>query len=411
MATTSLTSLDFSWFRTHLLTDILPRWLELAPTPSGFFRSTFDRQWRYTGPAEGTLVSQSRLLYTFATGYRLTGDPAYADAVARGAEFLLRHFRDEQHGGWYWSCHETGGVLDDAKDSYGHAFVIFGLAHAADCLGDDALRRAAVETWEVVHGPLTDAHGGLLPKTSRDFSQRLAAHSTQNPMMHLFEALLALGDAEGLGEIHTCARGIADFVLDCRHRCRARARTAPESSGSCGAVQARALQPEVALSCGIPEMYLPDWTPLPTASGGRVDIGHQFEWAYLLSSAVERGFAGSYLDEANALLDFGLRFGYDLANGGIVADAAQEDNRIIRAEKGYWQQCETIRALMHHAALRGRAELWEPCQRTLDYSRRELIDPEFGGWYGGSDLHKGSTWKLDYHITGMCVEGMRLGHI
>ena len=381
MPNASPSALDFGWFRAHLLAEILPRWLALAPAPSGLFRCDFDRQWRHGGSAAGTLVSQSRLLFNFATGHRLAGDARYRDAVAHGAEFLLRRFRDEEHGGWLWSCDENGAVLDDAKNSYGHAFVILGLVHASDCLDSKALLRTAVETWEVVRRSLLDAHGALLRKTSRDFSQRLVANSTQNPMMHLFEALLALGDTEGLGEIHTRAREIADFVLGCRHR---------------------------AHSGGIPEVYSPEWVPLPTTNGGRVDIGHQFEWAYMLSSAVERGFPASYLDEANALLDYGLSVGYDAENGGICTDVAQEDNRVIRADKGYWQQCEAIRALMHFAALRGREDLWDPCRRTLEFCRRELIDPEFGGWYGGPDRHKGSAWKLDYHVTGMCAEAVRL---
>ncbi|MGD8239259.1 MAG: AGE family epimerase/isomerase, partial [Armatimonadota bacterium] len=207
---------DRSWFKEHLLSELLPRWLASAPTDSGLFLPHLDRQWRRQPESYGTIVSQGRLLYNFAVGYELTGDDEYAKAVERGARFLIRSLRDDKHGGWFWSCAADGTVLDDAKDSYGHAFVVFGLAHAGKCLGDDACGQAALDAYEVLTRPLRDEHGGLIPKTSRDFTRRLDADrivNSQNPMMHFFEALLALADAYGLQQMYGAARSVADFIL------------------------------------------------------------------------------------------------------------------------------------------------------------------------------------------------------
>jgi mannobiose 2-epimerase len=158
---------------------------------------------------------------------------------------------------------------------------------------------------------------------------------------------------------------------------------------------------------GLPELYTEDWSPLPTAEGGRVDIGHQFEWAYLLSAAVERDFPQAHLSDAFALLDYGLRVGYDAGEGGIFADASLA-GEVIRPQKGWWQQCEAARAMMHFAALRGRDDLWEPLERTVAFIRREFVDPEYGGWYAGRSREKGNPWKVDYHVVGMRQEAMRL---
>ena len=202
-------SFDFAWFKGHVL-GLLAKWLG-AVTDEGMFLPHFDRRWKRREEGEGTLVSQSRLLYNFARGFELTGEEAYLDAVEQGARFLLDRFRDDEHGGWFWSCARDGSVLDRKKDCYGHAFVIFGLSHAARATGDEDLKRAALETWDVLKTRFRDGHGGFARSMSRDFSRADEARS-QNPIMHLFEALLALGDLEGAGHIHKGAEEVAGVV-------------------------------------------------------------------------------------------------------------------------------------------------------------------------------------------------------
>ena len=164
----STTVLDLGWFRTHLVGEILPKWL-LAVTPQGLFLPHFDRQWRPLNRKFGTLISQCRLLYNFSQGYALTKDTVYRDAVAAGAQYLLSHFRDTKYGGWYWSCNLDGNVRERYKDSYGHAFVIFGLAHAYQCTGDSALQEAMLQTWETLNSRFRDTAGGFNGRMTEDF--------------------------------------------------------------------------------------------------------------------------------------------------------------------------------------------------------------------------------------------------
>lgn len=90
--------------------------------------------------------------------------------------------------------------------------------------------------------------------------------------------------------------------------------------------------------------------------------------------------------------------------------------KILSRRKGWWEQCEAIRALMHFAILRNRANLSEPFEKTLAFAKRTFIDRRYGGWYGtcepSGDLdreNKGTEWKVDYHVVGMCREAVRLG--
>ncbi|MEK6569938.1 MAG: AGE family epimerase/isomerase, partial [Bacteroidota bacterium] len=165
----------------------------------------------------------------------------------------------------------------------------------------------------------------------------------------------------------------------------------------------------------LPETYTLDWSELLLEQGGRVDIGHAFEWSYLLSSAVERGFPEVYLSHALNFLEYGMRIGYDPVNGGVFAQASPE-GKVLSRRREWWDQCEAVRALLHFAILRKRDDLWEPLERTIGFFKKYFIDSDFGGWYqtvepdGDVVSHdKGNEWKVDYHAVGMCTEAIRLG--
>lgn len=380
----SSSPLNLTWFRTHLLDEILPKWLT-ASTPEGLFLPHFDRQWTPQNQNFGTLVSQCRLLYNFAQGHALTQDTAYATAVETGADFLLRHFRDTQHGGWFWSCNLAGEPIEDRKDSYGHAFAIFGLAHAYHCTGDPKLQEAMLQTWEIVATRFRDAHGGVYWRMTRDFEPADDTKS-QNPVMHLFEALLAASSVGGADHLLPEARKLGDFVLEQLVRPTDRR---------------------------LPEIYDVDWQEL-TASPGRLDIGHAFEWAYLTSWAVEQGLPDHYLHFGNSFLLYGLALGFDWQNGGIYSPASPQ-GVLMDARKGWWEQCEAIRTLAHYAIHHQRADLWEPLAKMMHFVQRYCVDAEYGGWYGSlkadgtpNQTAKGNEWKLDYHVVGMCTEIIRL---
>ncbi|MFH1708710.1 MAG: AGE family epimerase/isomerase [Planctomycetota bacterium] len=140
----------------------LEHWRSLAPTPSGFLRSGFDRQWRPQCPAHAGLVTQSRLIYNFAIGTALTGGRHYMDAVRSSARFLIERFRDPVHGGWFFAVDETGAPVDTAKDCYGHAFAVFGLAHAAAATGETDFITAARETLGVIETRFRHPNGGYV---------------------------------------------------------------------------------------------------------------------------------------------------------------------------------------------------------------------------------------------------------
>ena len=127
---------SLSWFREHLVDELLSCWYKAAINKTGFFYPNLTCNWNRKAKAIGTLVSQSRLLYVFSQGYLITGKPEYKEAVNSGAGFLIRYFKDHEYKGYAWSCSENGEVVDYTKDAYGHAFLILGLCLAYRATGE-----------------------------------------------------------------------------------------------------------------------------------------------------------------------------------------------------------------------------------------------------------------------------------
>jgi mannobiose 2-epimerase len=233
---------------------------------------------------------------------------------------------------------------------------------------------------------LREDSGLFRPKMDRAYS-RVIDQNCQNPMMHLFEALLALHDATGSKDVFRDAQAHADTIFS---------RLYDQREGR------------------LPEYYERDWKPSPPERRGYLELAHQLEWAFLLSHAVEKGFPKRYLEIGGRLLDYGMKVGYDKEAGGVFSRGDYQGNA-MRGAKGWWEQCETLRALMHYAALRGRKDLWPAFDQTLQFAKQTLIDAEYGGWFYSYDpsgarrrTAKGSVWQAGYHVSGMYSEALRL---
>lgn len=375
--------IDVAWHRQDFVHGLLGHWGSVAPTASGFMRSAVDRRWVAAARQPGQLTDQARLVYTFAVGFELTKEPRYLDAAVRGTDFLLQRFRDPVHGGYFLAVAEDGTVVRDAKRSYGHAFALLALSHMARVTGEKRYREAALKTWQEIDTSLRDPVGGFRTELPRNFSQaqtgQAGATGTQNPIMHLFEALLALHEATQDPAALAGAKGVADFVVY------------------------RLLVGTADGGAYIPEWYGADWKPLATREqGGHTDIGHQFEWIHMLRTAEQRGMVGVYGPIANRLLKFAVEKGYDEIEGGVFTTMFP-DGALAR-DKNYWQQCEAMRAfLMVAAGGSGELEAWRRYEQTLSLVRSQFTDTSNGGWFPKACKPGGcSDAQVEpYHMAGL----------
>lgn len=380
--------IDAAWHRQSLIDGHLARWLARAPTESGLFRANFTRTWQPKESPGADLTTQGRLIYALLAGYEVTGDQAYLAAATHGADFLLERFHDPVHGGFFNRVAADGRILDDAKHTYGHAFALFALSHLYRVTGEGRFRAAALLAWQEIDRGLRDAAGGFRASAPRNFGPS-TGKNTQNPVMHMFEALLALCEATGDPEAVRGATGVGNFVL------YKLMKGFPDGSAA------------------IPEWYDEAWQPLATAdSGGYTDLGHQFEWSHLLLKAQDVGVTGVFTAASGRILQYALKVGYDDMNGGSFDRIYPEGT--VDKEKYWWPQAECLRALMAAATAGGRSDLWRRYEQTLALVRSEFIDAENGGWrfaerrICAQSRERCPDSQFDpYHMTGMHLAAIR----
>ncbi|XHS79303.1 AGE family epimerase/isomerase [Burkholderiaceae bacterium UC74_6] len=349
-------NVDAAWHRQALVDHALKPWLERAPQPDGFMRTAFARDWQPLPNAalRQDVINQSRLVYALASGFMVTGDRRYLQAARSGADFLQLRFHDEVQGGYFTMISANGTVLNDRKRSYGQAFVILAFAQMAQATGEARYKELALKAWREASAGLLEPSGGLVDRTSRDFKPEDPGH-TQNPVMHMFEALTLLTEVTGDASARAATRALGDFVIN------------------------RLMQGLPDGSARIPEWYDTDWKPFPTREkGGYIDLGHQFEWVHLLYRAQRLEISPIYGGVAERILQYALKEGYDEIDGGAF-EKTYPDGGTERA-KHYWQQLECLHGLMAAASADPRRELWRRYEQTLDLVRKQFVDTQHGGW-------------------------------
>lgn len=386
--------IDIEWHKGNLVDGLLAHWMAVAPTESGFMRTAFDSQWKPREQQPGYLTEQCRLIYSMIIGYEVTKDKRYLDAANRGANFLLSRFHDPMHGGFFQRVAPDGKVILEGKNLYGHAFALLALSHMFRVTQEPRYRVAALQTWVDIDTGMRDAKGGFTGDLPRNFVRPTAGgngSNSQNPLMHLFEALLALHDATQDPIAIQGAKGLADFVIY-------RLLTGTSDDGAY-----------------IPEWYDLDWKPLPTREkGGYTDLGHQFEWSHMLWAAEKRGLPAIYSLSGERILKFAIKHGYDEMDGGVFT-RMYPDGTVDR-DKFWWQQTEGLRTFLVVASANGQKDMWRRYDQTLDLVRSQFINAQNGGWYSRSRVQCLRSSCPDeqpepYHMVGMHWTALHLSNV
>src|SRR5437763_1085731 len=273
--------------RPWLLDHVCRFWLARIHDPAGGFFETLDALGAPAATQRAATRGQARRTYVSSHAYLLSHDPAYREAARHGLAFLMRAARAPD-GGWFRAVSVDGATLDNTRDAYDHAFVLFALAWYCRATGDRGVIQLADATWQFMDQKLADPqHGGFF----EEFAPGRAGMKLprrQNPHMHLLEAALALHEATQEKNWLRRATALVDMFKQ------------------------RFVDPQ---SGALIEFFAEDWSPAPGNEGLLREPGHQFEWVWLLHEFHRHSKDDSVTLYAERLFAFGAQFGIERGEG------------------------------------------------------------------------------------------------
>jgi len=396
----------------YLTDTLLPFWLERSPDPEfGGFLSYFDRDGKVTGETVKTFLMQARLLYTFAHASRAGYDQTRClEQSRRAADFLLDHYWDEEHGGWYWIADRSGAPLHTGKIGYGQCFGMYAFGEYYLASGDPRGRDAMERTLALAMDRMADpTHGGYLEILQRDWQPERPGRfggdrKSFDVHMHMLEALTTVYEVTGQpahrGYLEDVIRILVNKMLDPKH------------------------------GTGIQQFAL-DFTPLPTirldgvAWGSDEDIdggampleitshGHNVEFAWLLLRAADvlKVPRSEYAAVVRRICDSCVGFGLDPEHGGVYVDGPA-DGPPTNPNKQFWQQAEVMVGMLDAYLLLDEDGYWQAFANVHDFVFDRMIHHAGGGeWFALCDRqgepvwdYLGHQWKISYHTVRSMVE-------
>ena len=285
----------------------------------------------------------------------------------------------EGEAGFCFALHRDGTVASAVRDSYTHAFVLFGLAGAYRLSGEPRLKRAIERTLGFVDNHLTDPrHGGL-----HDRHPGPAAAKAQNPQMHLLEAYLALHQACPEGPYLERAGALVDLF----------GRRMVREPGC------------------LPEHFAADWSDHADPEVAEsFEPGHHFEWCWLLDGY--RAASGQPLpDAAERLWTSARECGGDGA--GRLFDAVGFDRRPRVSTHRLWPHAEGVKAAATRLEAGDAAAAGVAAAMLRTLNGLFLGRPFAGGWVdrvgpGGEALLDSVPASSLYHLYGAWAEADRV---
>lgn len=331
--------------RQWLFNSCFPLWSERGTGNNGLFRERFALDHTPIEEETTRVRVQARQTYVFAEAALLGWNPEDArEDVLQGVRTLSGIARREDGLVGHRLNYDGSGYADDTPDLYDLAFTLLALATASQALEDGSGAIASARAL------LDSADARMKDRTNGGYAERLPppVQRSQNPHMHLLEAVLALHAADPEGD-HL--KRATDLVALFETRMTAGPR------GLLG------------------EYFAPDWGVPEGDAANIVEPGHQFEWFWLLhayarasgqpvSPVADRlyAFAASTLDqEGRALMQ--------VTREGIVHDGARRT----------WAQTEALQAHLTMFTLTGDEIFATAACRSFDIVMDEHLTPE-GGW-------------------------------
>lgn len=371
--------------------NILPYWsAKMVDNINGGFFGRIDRNDKVYPEAEKGGILNARILWTYSSAYRVTGDTSYLRLAKRTKEYIIAHFIDSQYGGAYLSLKADGTPSNTRKQIYTNAFFIYGLSEFSRATGDKQALDEAMKIFRLFERYAADSeHNGYYEVFSREWErvrERMIGENsdkvekTMNTSLHVMEAYANLFRVSGDKIVGDRLRNMVEIFLD------------------------KIIDKKTShLICFLDR----SWNSTSTVDS----YGHDIESSWLLFEAASllkdekliRRVREASIKIANAAAE-----GYQ-PDGSMITEKNNATGE-IRTQKSWWEQAETVVGYLNAYELTGNEAYLERSLKCWEYIKKNFIDTKNGGWFssvsetGVPAGDKGGYWICPYHSGRMCME-------
>ena len=375
--------------KNELTQNILPYWMQkMSRTDGGFYgRINGNEEIDPEAPIGNIMIA--RMLWTFASAYRILQNEEYLKIAVRAKDFIIRHFYDTEFGGTYWCLNPDGTPLDSKKQIYAIAFTIYGLAELNRATGDGQALEYAIKLFNSIEEHSFDSEkDGYFEAFTREWNQiedmRLSEKDaneskTMNTHLHVLEAYTCLYRVWNNSRLEERLRGLIDIF------------------------EKRILDRSNHLKL----FFDNDWN----CSYDIVSYGHDIEASWLIHEAALVLADAEILARMEKLIPAvaaAASEGFSQQEGMIYEKTAEETD----ADRHWWVQAETVVGYFNLWDHFDSQEGLENALMCWDFIKANIIDHQNGEWFwsiraDGSinrDDDKAGFWKCPYHNGRMCLE-------
>lgn len=379
----------------ELESNILRFWMDhtIDESKGGFF-GFISRDLVVNPEAGKSLVLNTRILWTFATAYRLTENASYLKIADRAYGYVNEHFVDNEYGGLYWMVDAAGQPAEMKKQVYGQAFAIYAFSEYYRATGNEASLQQAIELFHTLERYSYDSqYKGYFEALTREWQETddnslsendLNEKKSMNTHLHVMEGYTNLYRVWKSDELHAKLKELIEITI--QHIIHAD-------------------------SAHFILFFDEQWT----VKSEHISYGHDIEGSWLLVEAAEVLGDEALLAEAKAIAirmaEVTLNEGVDV-DGGLFNEAGPAG--LIDSDKDWWPQAEAVVGFYNAYQITGEDKYRSAAEKSWQFIENHMVDKEHGEWYWSvkrdgtpsSNIEKVSPWKCPYHNGRACFEMM-----
>ena len=375
----------------ELTDNILPYWMEKIRRPEDGFYGRIDGCENLDPEAPVGNIMSARILWTYASAYRLLGNKEYLEMATAAKDLLIRKFYDAEFGGTYWSLNPDGTPLDTKKQIYAIAFTIYGLAELNRATGDAKALEYAIKLFNAIEDHSYDpVRGGYFEAFTRTWdpiedmrlSDKDANESkTMNTHLHVLEAYTCLYRVWGNSLLKERLKGLIQVFEE-------------HIIGNDGHLRL---------------FFNDEWE----CKSETISYGHDIEASWLLhEAALVLGDADvlACIEKLVPRIASAAGEGFT-PEGGMIYEKEGADGP-VDGDRHWWVQAESIVGHFNLWNHFGSSAGMENALMNWEFIKAQIIDHENGEWFwsvhaDGSinrEDDKAGFWKCPYHNGRMCME-------